>query len=182
MPTYVAFLRAINVGGRFVKMATLAGHFRQLGHSEVRTCVNSGSVIFRSGSRRPEALADALERELEPLLGFRTEAFVRRADEVRAATARAFALAAAAPAYPEINVAWLRAPLRPPQAAALQALATDVDRFEHHGREVFWLCRVKQSESTFSNAVFERRVGVRTTLRRASMLQGLCELLPAACR
>lgn len=180
MPTYVAFLRAINVGGRFLKMTALADHFRRLGHADVQTYINSGNVIFRSAARRPEAIAAALAHDLEPLLGFRSETFVRRVAEVQAVTARAQALAASTPACKEVNVAWLQAPLDGAQAATLQALATEVDAFEVGAHEVYWLCRVPQSESRFSNAVFERRLGVRTTFRRASMLQGLCDVLGRA--
>jgi uncharacterized protein (DUF1697 family) len=45
------------------------------------------------------------------------------------------------------------------------ALKTDIDDFHVHGREIYWLCRKKQSESTFSNAVLEKTIGRRSTLR-----------------
>jgi uncharacterized protein (DUF1697 family) len=47
----------------------------------------------------------------------------------------------------------------------LRTLRTEIDDFHVHGREVYWLCRRKQSESTFSNAVFERALRVSTTFR-----------------
>ena len=40
MPRLVAFLRAVNVGGRFVKMDVLANHLRKLGHAEVSAFVD----------------------------------------------------------------------------------------------------------------------------------------------
>ncbi len=39
------------------------------------------------------------------------------------------------------------------------ALKTDIDDFHVQGREVYWLCRRKQSESTFSNAMLEKAIG-----------------------
>jgi Protein of unknown function (DUF1697) len=45
---YVAFLRAINVGGRVVKMATLKKIFEHLKLAEVETFIASGNVIFTS--------------------------------------------------------------------------------------------------------------------------------------
>jgi len=39
------------------------------------------------------------------------------------------------------------------------ALETDIDDFHVHGRELYWLCKRKQSESTFSNAVLEKTLG-----------------------
>jgi hypothetical protein len=58
---------------------------------------------------------------------------------------------------------------------ALAALNTKIDQFHVHQREVYWLSRARQSESTFSNAVFERILkgkssfrGVNTILRMAA--------------
>jgi uncharacterized protein (DUF1697 family) len=49
--TAVAFLRAINVGGRFIKMAELAAHFESLGLADVSTYINSGNVLFSTRVR-----------------------------------------------------------------------------------------------------------------------------------
>ncbi|MBK6427791.1 MAG: DUF1697 domain-containing protein [Blastocatellia bacterium] len=54
MSRYIAFLRAVNVGGRIVKMkAALRSIFEELGYQQVSTFIASGNVIFetRSGSR-----------------------------------------------------------------------------------------------------------------------------------
>jgi uncharacterized protein (DUF1697 family) len=40
-----------------------------------------------------------------------------------------------------------------------------------HGREVYWLCRKKQSESTFSNAVLEKTLGRASTIRGVNTIQ-----------
>ncbi len=47
MTRYVAFLRAINVGGRTVAMRELTRIFERLGFSDVGTFIASGNVIFR---------------------------------------------------------------------------------------------------------------------------------------
>ena len=176
MPTYVVFLRAINVGGRFIKMAALAQHFRDLGHADARTYINSGNVVFGSASRSSAALAAAIEQGLNPRLGFETHAFVRTAAQVHAIAQRGMALAGDG-TWTDVNVAFLGAPLDAQHALALQALRSDVDDFVVDGTEVYWTCRVRQGKSAFSNTVFERRLKLRTTLRRAVMLQGLSEQL-----
>jgi uncharacterized protein (DUF1697 family) len=51
------------------------------------------------------------------------------------------------------------------------ALRTDVDDFRHQGREIYWLCRGKQSESKISNAVLEKTLGQKTTLRGANTVK-----------
>ena len=45
------------------------------------------------------------------------------------------------------------------------ALKTDIDDFHVNGREVYWLCRKKQSESTFSNVRFEKLIKASVTFR-----------------
>ena len=183
MPRYVAFLRAINVGGRFVKMAELAGHFHALGHTDVDTFIASGNVIFRSRSRSATALARLIEDGLAPLLGYRSETFVRSEDEVRALAQRASAQQTAyrASVAPQggVNVALMTLPLSPAQAVALAALRSELDDFSHSGTEVYWMCKSKQSDSKFSNAVFERKLATKATFRRTSMLERLAGRLRA---
>jgi len=81
------------------------------------------------------------------------------------------------PAGAEVNVCFLPVVATPEHAAALALLKSDIDDFEVHGREVCWRCLTRQSDSKFSNAVLERRLKLRTTLCRASMLQGLVGVL-----
>jgi uncharacterized protein (DUF1697 family) len=177
VPTVVAFLRAINVGGRFLKMADLAAHFSSLGLADVSTYINSGNVLFSSRATRLDRLATAIERDLEPLLGFKSEVFLRSANEVHSVAAAAQEHRSRIPREGEVNVAFLTQPLSHEQLAALAALKTDLDDFTHSDREIYWLCRGNQMESKFSNAVLERRLRLRTTFRRVSMLTKLSEQL-----
>ena len=50
MPTHVALLRGINVGGKnLLPMQHLARMFQDAGCDEVRTYIQSGNVIFKAG-------------------------------------------------------------------------------------------------------------------------------------
>jgi len=55
------------------------------------------------------------------------------------------------------------------------ALATDIDSFSTHEREVYWLCKKKQSESKFSNAVLEKTLGIQSTLRGINTVRKMAE-------
>ena len=44
-------------------------------------------------------------------------------------------------------------------------MRTEIDDFHVHDREVYWLCKKKQSESTFSNVRFEKTIKIRVTFR-----------------
>jgi uncharacterized protein (DUF1697 family) len=65
MPTYIALLRAVNVGGRFYKMADLRNHLTEAGLRDVQTYIQSGNVAFGSSMRS----AAKVERQVEEVLG-----------------------------------------------------------------------------------------------------------------
>ena len=65
MPMYVALLRAVNVGGRYYKMADLRAHLTDSGLEDVETYIQTGNVRFRSGLRS----AAKVERHVEAVLG-----------------------------------------------------------------------------------------------------------------
>ena len=180
MPQFVAFMRAVNVSGRFVKMATLAAHYRTLGYTDVATFINSGNVVFGAKGRIAATIEAAVESKLEPLLGFRSEIFIRDPGQICAVAARAAAYAGESSKHQETNVAFLKAPLNAARQRLLGTLQTEVDTIAYSGREVYWLCKVKQSESRFSNAVLERKLQLRTTFRRLSMLEQLAMQFPGA--
>jgi uncharacterized protein (DUF1697 family) len=78
---YVAFLRAINVGGRVVKMEALRGHFEALGFADVDTFIASGNVIFESAAEQA-SVKTTIEAHLRSSLGFEVATFVRTIAEV----------------------------------------------------------------------------------------------------
>ena len=173
MDRYVVFLRAINVTWRFVKMAELAAHCQALGLHDVQTFINSGNVVFSSPDTSAAALTEQLQTGLHQRLGFFSEAFVRSEVQVHTLAHRTAQLAQQVPEGGDLNVIFLQQPLDAAQTLLVQNLSTAIDRFDTQGPELLWLCHQKQSESTFSNAVLERRLNLRCTLRRASMLQRL---------
>ncbi len=86
MPRFVAFLRALNVGGHgVVKMEALKRHFEKLGFTDVETFIASGNVVFSSKGVKglDERIAAALEREL----GYPVATFVRTVAELADAAA-----------------------------------------------------------------------------------------------
>jgi uncharacterized protein (DUF1697 family) len=177
MPRLVAFLRAINVGGRNVKMEVLRAHFTALGLKEVETFIASGNVIFQAPARGAAALAPKIEKQLAREMGYEVDVFLRTEHEV-AEIARHPAFG---PAQVKVArafcVGFLTKALDGAAKKKLDALRSEVDDFHVHGREVYWLCQRMQSESKFNNAVFERATGVRATWRSLSTIQKLAAQL-----
>ncbi len=83
MPRYVAFLRAVNVGGRFVKMESLRNALSDNGFSDVETHIQSGNVLVSTPMRAPDKVADTLAQVLGECAGFEIPAIVRRPRDVR---------------------------------------------------------------------------------------------------
>jgi uncharacterized protein (DUF1697 family) len=85
----VAFLRAINVGGKaFVKMTDLKAAFERAGCRNVRTFIASGNVVFDGPAKLPAALKARVMKELVGLLGKEPGVCYRTLDEIDALVAR----------------------------------------------------------------------------------------------
>lgn len=80
MTVWVAFLRAVNVGKRKMKMAELKALCEELGLADVKTILASGNVRFEA-PRNPKA---RLEAAIEKRWGFVSEAVMRSGEEIEA--------------------------------------------------------------------------------------------------
>jgi uncharacterized protein (DUF1697 family) len=75
--TYIAFLRAVNVGGNsIVSMAAIREALVAIGLSAVRTHINSGNVIFSARAAGPQQLAPRIEKALEQHTGIAIKVLV----------------------------------------------------------------------------------------------------------
>jgi uncharacterized protein (DUF1697 family) len=173
MSRYFAFLRAINVGGHTVKMERLSELFRSLGFNEVETFIASGNVIFETKARAAAGLERKIESGLHEALGYEVATFLRTDAEVAAvARCRPFEDRELQSAV-AFSVGFLSQPLTPASVRVIHGLRTEIDDFQVRGREVYWLCRVRQSESAFSGAVLEKALGQRATFRGMKTMQKL---------
>jgi uncharacterized protein (DUF1697 family) len=171
MPRYFAFLRAINVGGHhLVKMEALRGHFEDLGFAAVETFIASGNVIFQAKSAKSANLESKIERHLERVLGHTVATFLRTESELAAIHTHAVDGLEGAPVP---NIGFLAAPIGAQAQAALMALQTPTDEFHLHGREMYWLCRTRQSESPVTIARLERAIEAKVTFRGAGTVARL---------
>jgi uncharacterized protein (DUF1697 family) len=84
VPTYVALLRGINLGGRRrVAMADLRSWLTDLGYADVRTLLQSGNAVFRT-AKRPATVEREVEARLAEGTGFQVDCVIRTTDELRA--------------------------------------------------------------------------------------------------
>lgn len=82
MPSHVALLRGINVGGVKLAMSDLRAVLSSLGYAEVSTYIQSGNAVFSTDGTEPAALAADIEAALDKRLGMRPRVLVLTRDEL----------------------------------------------------------------------------------------------------
>ena len=84
MPSYVAFLRAINLGAqRKVPMADLRTCLEEAGYEDVATHIQTGNVRLRTSTRSLAKVAEQLETVLGERYGFEIPAIVFTPPQLR---------------------------------------------------------------------------------------------------
>lgn len=175
MTKYIAFLRAINVGGHNVKMDELKKLFESLGFSNVETFIASGNVIFETPSSDMPKLEKKIESMLNEKLKYEVSTFLRTTMELAEISRYKPFKQKEMEAATALNVAFIAEPLDEAAEKKLMTFKNEIDSFHVHGREIYWLCQVKQSDSKFSNAILEKAIGRRSTLRGISTVQKMAE-------
>lgn len=169
---HIAFLRGINVGGHRVKMEDLRAHFTSLGFTGVETFIASGNVIFDTTLTDRGKLESRIEDCLQSALGYEVATFVRTPAELAAVAAHVpfDPVETARPGH-TLTVGFLRAPFEPDDLARLLAARTELDELHHHGREIYWLCRGKTSDSLMPWPQLIRAVKTSWTMRNMTTVR-----------
>ena len=135
MPTYVALLRGINVGGhRLIRMADLRDMIAAAGGRDVATYIQSGNAVFTHAGRAAAKVAADVAREIERAAGFAVSVVVRTAPELAAVIADN-PFARADPDH--LHVQFLASRPAAGSLAALSPAAFAPERYVLHGREVY---------------------------------------------
>jgi len=172
MPKYIAFLRAVNVGGTtLIKMTDLKKMFESFGLDNVQTYIQTGNVIFQSPEKNSSVLEEQIERQLEKAVGKRIPLFVRTIRDVQK-------MAHACPFNPQdeetVHVVILQKQPHKKNVDALLALRSDADDFASKGKEVYNLRR-NRDQSIFSNNLIEKTLEVMGTTRNLTTIKKLAE-------
>jgi len=159
MPSHVAFLRGMNLGGRRITNEDLRAEFEALGFAEVACFRASGNVVFGAGSSEAK-LTKRIEMGLGEALGYEVPVFLRSAKELSALAAHEpFDTGKAKALEGKLQVALL--PKKPTAKARKRALAaaSDVDLLAIGGRELYWLPSGRTSDSELDLKMLEAALG-----------------------
>lgn len=163
MPTFIAFLRAVNVGKRQYPMAELREALITAGFEEVETYIQTGNVRFRTTMRSREKVVAALERAMRADRGFEVSVVLLTPAELREAYDEAVAFADGR----ELQGHYLTLVARPMSAegtALIEGGSGDGEEVRVGARTVHLMLTSKPySEATRASAEAERHLGVATT-------------------
>jgi uncharacterized protein (DUF1697 family) len=168
--TWVAFLRAINLGNRNkVPMHMLRRTFEDVGCARVRTYLQSGNVIFE----KEHPNAGALEVAVAAALDVETVVTLRTPRQLRTLVA-SHSLGADTTAS---HVIFLARKPAPTLRKALSALDVAPDRFMFVGRDLVVTYPRGFHGARLTPARLERELGVPVTLRSWRTVTRLAELV-----
>jgi uncharacterized protein (DUF1697 family) len=177
MTTFVALLRAVNLGGSTqIGMASLRELLLRRGYERVETLLQSGNVVLRTRAMAPNHLERQLESDVVKGMGFETEFFVRTADEWRSILeANPF------PAEAERDPGHLLVTVlkKAPPAEAWTDLARAIagrEKVQPSGREGYFVYPDGIGRSKLTTNLIERKLGTRATSRNWNTVQKLDQL------
>ena len=178
MTAYVAFLRAVNVGGNNrVPMAPLREALTAAGLEEVVTVLQSGNVVFQS--RKGEtAVARIVADTIDDAFGLQIGVVIRSGTELAAVAATNPFLDEEPGRDPKtLHVTFLAARPSAAAAAKLDPDRSPPDAFAVEGREVYLSYPGGSGRSRLTLDYIERTLAVTGTARNWRTVQRLAELL-----
>ena len=163
----IALFRAVNVGGRMVRMADLKDVLLELGLEDPQTLLQSGNAVFgvsASARSTPEVLEARIERALLAKTGIQSDTFVRTAAEWDAAiAANPFDQQRSDPGHMILTTLGAE-----PSAAAVKTLRAAIkgpEVMHAHGRSLYVVYPDGIGQSKLTNVIIERALDTRGTAR-----------------
>jgi uncharacterized protein (DUF1697 family) len=159
-PTHVAFLRAVNLGGRRrVSSRELAEALEGIGLERIETFRASGNVIFAAQRAAEGELRQTIERAMGERFGFSVPVYLRTAAEVRELLAGEHFTATHALRVGRIQVAFLTSRPSPGLRERVLGYATSDDLLSFGKRELLWLGTSATQPSALNLPAVERLIG-----------------------
>jgi uncharacterized protein (DUF1697 family) len=164
--TYIALLRAVNVGGRKPAiMAELRGLLTELGFVNARSLLQTGNLVFRSKAQTGPELERLLEEEAEKRLDLQTDFLVRTAEEWEAIVANNPFRDEAGRDAAHLVVMFLKRAPSVTDIEALQATIKGPEIVRADGRQAYIVYPAGIGRSRLTHAIVEKKLGTRGTAR-----------------
>jgi uncharacterized protein (DUF1697 family) len=179
MPIYISMLRGINLlGHKRVEMARLRVMCEGMGFEQVRTYINSGNVVFKTGRSAPAGLSKRIEERIVAEFGFTASVITRTAAELgRAIDGNPFVKESRSDPS-KVFIAFLE---QAPKAAAIEKLRARASKAEQvhcsGGREIYaYYVDGMGKARLLTHGVLERVLVVGATMRNWNTVSRLYEM------
>ncbi len=176
MPSHIALLRGINVGGKNkLLMKQLVEIFEDLGCKGVTSYIQSGNVVFRARVALARRIPETVSGEIARRFGYQVPVVLRRASELREVLARNPLLKAGMNTK-MLHVAFLATRPSATRIRSLDPHRSPPDTFAVHGREIYLCCPNGVARSKLTNQYFDTRLQTVCTARNWATVRKLAEM------
>lgn len=173
---YVAFLRAVNVGGHNkIKMDDLKKLFLSLGHQNVETVIQSGNVIFESQEKNLKKITSKIEEKLQGFMKKEIKVFVRTYNELEKIIKSGPFGTTESDDKIKTYVFFL---YEEPGTKIKLPLVSDngeVNIFKKSGLQLFMLVKKVPGKASSPNDLVDKAFGVKTTARKWNVVCKIVE-------
>lgn len=172
MIKYIAFLRAINVGGHTVKMDDLKKLFEKMGFENVETFIASGNVVFETKSKSMDSIKKKIETELEKSLGYSVPTLIRTTEELKTiSNYKPFKESELNNPKSSLYIGFLNNVPSNENQNKVFSLQDEANEFHFNKNELYWLCRKNFSDSGITGNKLEKVLGMSTTVRNSTTIR-----------
>lgn len=176
MLKYVAFLRAINVGGNnIIKMDALRAEFEKMGFQSVKTYIQSGNVLFESDISNKLEIEKKIEKVLAAKFKYAARVLIRSEKDMKNTVAN----------FPEIfsdsnwkhNVIFLSNAID--SKAILEKLPTkeEIEKTSYSKGVLFWSAKMEKITQSNMLKLSTRKEYKEMTVRNINTTRKIFELM-----
>jgi uncharacterized protein (DUF1697 family) len=177
MPTYIAMLRGINVGGhKKVPMDRLQELFEALGFQQVKTYIQSGNVVFKAPKGSPSELSKKIEGKILAEFGFSSTVITRTPDELGKAIQNNPFVKESRIEPAKVHIAFLSQVPKAEAVKELEARATASEQLRQSGKEIYLYYRDGMGRAKLTGNVLEKVLAVTATARNWNTVNRLYQM------
>lgn len=157
-------------------MAALREVVEGLGHTDVRTVLQSGNVVFTAAKGSPAALAAALEKAVADKIGVSSKTFVLSGADLRRAIDNNPFAEAASKDPSHLLLSFLSKKVVPAALGAIDERFVKTEELAVVGSVLYVWYRDGVGTSKLTGAVIEKALGVDTTARNWNTVTKLADV------
>lgn len=175
MSTFIGFLRAVNVGQRWVKMERLRSHLAANGFADVVTHIQSGNVRVTTPMRSASKVESTLRQLISEEFGFDVPVIVRTPPDLARTAREADSLESPLGAQARRYVTFTTGGITASGRVALEEWDEPGERAVVLGSDVVLFLTKPAHGVKLTNARLERLTGATGTARDLKVVRALAE-------